>query len=135
MALILGEPAAADLTAVLATADEVQIGSPSLVEAAIVLSRRLGPVASSLLERCLAELEVTVLPFDHRHWRCAVEASRRFGKGRHPAALNFGDCLAYASSQVAGLPLLATGDDFARTDLTLAADPRGRRPGAEGTDT
>jgi ribonuclease VapC len=120
VALILGEPAAESLLSRLASAGEVSIGSPTLVEATIVLTHRLGPVASSLVERFLGELGVTVLPFDQRHWREAIAASRRFGRGRHPAALNFGDCLAYASARLAERPLLAIGDDFARTDLALA---------------
>jgi ribonuclease VapC len=122
VALILGEPAAKDLLQKLEAAedDELLIGAPTLVEAAVVLSHRLGPVASSLLERFLVELAVTVLPFDHHHWRLALDANRRFGKGRHPAALNFGDCLVYASARAAGRPLLATGEDFTLTDLPLA---------------
>jgi ribonuclease VapC len=119
VALVLGEPSAESLVDKLATAGELAIGAPTLVEAAIVLSHRLGPVAASLLERFLGELAVAVLPFDERHWRHAIEASRRFGKGRHPAALNFGDCMAYAIASVAALPLLCTGDDFAKTDLPL----------------
>ncbi len=117
VALVLGEPAAEALLARIAVAGDLAIGAPTLAEAAIVLGHRLGPVAGSLLERLMAELEVDVLPFAQPHYRCAAEASRRFGKGRHPAALNFGDCLAYATARLAGRPLLATGDDFARTDL------------------
>lgn len=120
VALILGEPEAERLLPSLATATEMAIGAPTLVEASIVLSHRLGPIAASLLERFLGEVEVAVLPFEERHWRAAIEASRRFGKGRHPAALNFGDCMAYATARVAGRPLLATGDDFSQTDLPLA---------------
>lgn len=120
VALVLGEPSAESLVDKLATAGELAIGAPTLVEAAIVLSHRLGPVAASLLERFLGELAVAVLPFEERHWRLAIEASRRFGKGRHPAALNFGDCMAYAIARLAALPLLCTGDDFAKTDLALA---------------
>lgn len=120
VAVILGEPDADRLLTRFSAASELAIGAPSLVEAAIVLGHRLGPVATSLLERFVGELEVTILPFDLRHWRTAVEASRRFGKGRHPAALNFGDCLAYATARLAALPLLATGEDFARTDLPVA---------------
>jgi ribonuclease VapC len=120
VALLLGEPEAENLLPRVAAAAEVAIGAPTLVEATIVLSHRLGPVAASLIERFLGELAVAVLPFDERHWRLAVEASRRFGKGRHAAALNFGDCMAYAVAHAAGLPLLATGEDFARTDLALA---------------
>ena len=63
---------------------------------------------------------MAVLPFEARHWRVAIEAGRRFGKGRHPAALDFGDCLAYATARVAARPLLATGNDFGKTDITLA---------------
>jgi ribonuclease VapC len=120
VALILGEPEAERLLRRLAAATELAIGAPTLVEATIALSHRLGPVASSLIERFLGELEVAVLAFEERHWRAAIEASRRFGKGRHPAALNFGDCLAYATARVAGRPLLATGHDFSQTDLPLA---------------
>jgi ribonuclease VapC len=120
VAAILGEPEAERLLRRLATATELAIGAPTLVEATIALSHRLGPVASSLIERFLGEIEVAVLPFEERHWRAAIEASRRFGKGRHPAALNFGDCMAYATARVAGRPLLVTGHDFSQTDLLLA---------------
>jgi ribonuclease VapC len=120
VAVILGEPQAASFQEKLIAADEIAIGAPTLVEAGMVLSHRLGPVATALLERFLVELAVVVLPFAEGHWRQAVEAHRRFGKGHHPAALNFGDCLAYASARSAGLPLLAAGEDFSRTDLDLA---------------
>ncbi len=63
-------------------------------------------------------MEVEVIPFTAEHYEVAVDAFERFGKGRHPAALNFGDCLTYAVARLSGLPLLYTGDDFARTDLT-----------------
>jgi ribonuclease VapC len=116
----LGEPEAEGLLARLSSAGEVAIGAPTLVEATLVLAHRLGPLASSLVERFLGEVGVAVLPFEERHWRQAIEASRRFGKGRHPAALNFGDCMAYSTARVAARPLLATGDDFAKTDITLA---------------
>lgn len=120
MAVILGEPEAERLLSKLSTAGEVAIGAPTLVEATLALTRRLGPVASSLIERLLGEAGVAIMPFDERHWRAAIEAGRRFGKGRHPAALNFGDCLSYAMARVAARPLLAVGDDFRKTDITLA---------------
>lgn len=132
VALILGEPEAERLLSKLSSAADaaespwrkarpsLAIGAPTLVEATLVLSHRLGPVAMSLVERVLGELEVSILPFEERHWRLAIEAGRRFGKGRHPAGLNFGDCMAYASARQAARPLLATGGDFAQTDLVLA---------------
>jgi ribonuclease VapC len=66
------------------------------------------------------ELGVTVVPFGEREWHAAVEAFLRFGRGRHAAALNFGDCLAYAAAVVANDSLLFVGDDFASTDVTPA---------------
>ena len=68
----------------------------------------------------LAEVQAVVIPFERDHWAAAADAFRRFGKGRHAAALTFGDCLAYATAKVAGEPLLCKGDDFAKTDLRLA---------------
>jgi len=60
-------------------------------------------------------------PTVERHWRTAVEAFRRFGKGRHPAALNFGDCLTYATAKLADRPLFFVGNDFGKTDLPRVA--------------
>jgi len=68
----------------------------------------------------LQEAQVAVVPFGEDHWRAAVDAYIRFGKGRHAAALNFGDCLTYATARLSGLPLLAAGRDFSKTDLELA---------------
>ncbi len=73
-----------------------------------------------LLTEFLQEFEVTTIPFSEVHWRVATDAFVRFGKGRHPAALNFGDCMAYATAKVAGQPLLCIGNDFVQTDLDLA---------------
>ena len=61
-----------------------------------------------------------MLPFTEAHARAAVEAFLRYGKGRHAAGLNFGDCMAYAVAQAEGAPLLFTGEDFARTDVNVA---------------
>ena len=60
------------------------------------------------------------MPFGEAHWREALAAYRRFGRGRHRANLNFGDCLSYAVARLAGEPLLFVGDDFAATDLPRA---------------
>jgi len=59
------------------------------------------------------------LPFGDEHWRLAAQAFGRYGKDRHPAGLNYGDCLTYATAKLAGEPLLSLGDDFAQTDLEL----------------
>ncbi len=80
----------------------------------------MGKKAPIILSRLLQETGITIIPFADEHWRVAVEAHARFGKGRHAAALNSGDCLTYAAARLAERPLLFVGDDFARTDLTAA---------------
>lgn len=98
-------------------ADALAMGTPTLAETGIVLSARLGNAASGLLERMLDEFGMQEIPFGEIHWREAVEAYRVYGKGRHPAGLNFGDCMTYAVAKLAGEPLLYVGSDFGRTDL------------------
>jgi len=61
-----------------------------------------------------------VVPFDSAHWQTAADAWLRYGRGRHPAGLNLGDCLAYATARLAGRPLLCKSEDFQKTDLALA---------------
>jgi len=90
------------------------------VEAGIVLRARAGPVAAELLDDLVRTLEVAVIPFGADHAAEALRAWERFGRRRHPAGLNLGDCAAYAVARIAGLPLLATGAGFPRTDLALA---------------
>lgn len=93
------------------------VGAATLVETAIVLSRKLVREPRQQLRRFLRDMEVEVIPFTAEHYEVAMDAFERFGKGRHPADLNFGDCLTYAVARLSGLPLLYTGNDFARTDL------------------
>jgi ribonuclease VapC len=68
----------------------------------------------------LRRLEAEVVPFNQEHLDAAATAFIRFGRGRHPAALNFGDCMTYAIASVAGMPLLFAGEDFGRTDIARA---------------
>jgi ribonuclease VapC len=101
-------------------ADRLRIGAPTLVEASIVVTaRRRGPGRGEV-EGLVKELGITVVPFGELEWRVAVDAFERYGRGRHEAALNFGDCFAYASAVVARDSLLFVGDDFSRTDVTAA---------------
>jgi ribonuclease VapC len=104
----------------LAAAEWIAIGTPTLVEAGMVIHARTGFDARSLLDRFTADFEVTMIDFGVDHWREALAAFRRYGKGRHAAALNFGDCLSYAVAKLAGEPLLFLGDDFSKTDLAPA---------------
>jgi ribonuclease VapC len=84
---------------------------------AIVLFAQLQRDARSLLARFLSEVSIAIVPFGESHYGAAVDAWLRYGKGRHPAALNFGDCLSYAVARLANEPLLFVGDDFAQTDI------------------
>lgn len=96
----------------------VGIGTPTLVETAIVLSSRLSQDMRGVLSRFLEEYQIILMPFTEGHYGIAVSAWLKYGKGRHPAALNFGDCMAYAIAKAAEMPLLHIGDDFPQTDLT-----------------
>jgi len=120
VAIALREPGFERLVDRLRTANTIGIGTPTLVEAGMVLSARLGVEPQALLDRFLRDFGVTPVGFGEQHWREALEAFRRFGKGRHPAALNFGDCLSYAAARLADRPLLFVGDDFPRTDIPAA---------------
>jgi ribonuclease VapC len=120
VAVLLRQPGHEAVLDRLESAQVVGIGAPTLVETGIVLAARLGIAGKTLLARFLDEAGLTVIPFTAEHWTLAVDAYIRYGKGRHPAALNFGDCLTYAVCRQADQPLLYVGDDFTRTDLDLA---------------
>jgi ribonuclease VapC len=120
VAVLLAEPGFERLLDRIVSAEAAGVGAPALVEAAIVLSSRLGKDARPMLNEFLREAEIEVIPFAGDHFHAALDAFLRYGKGRHPAGLNFGDCLAYAAATLAGLPLLYTGNDFAATDITPA---------------
>jgi len=104
-------------------ADVREISSCAIVEAASVLIG-LHPQATDeavdILETFIRRLAITVTPFDAEQARRAVEARLRFGKGRHPARLNLGDCFSYALAKTRKAPLLYVGDDFTRTDIEAA---------------
>jgi len=117
----MGEPCAGALGEAIGSASSCRVGAPTLVEATLVLVNKEGPAGKSLLASFLQQRDFDILSFGDAHWRAAQTAFLRYGKGRHPAALNFGDCLTYAAAWVAGEPLLCIGDDFTQTDLDLVA--------------
>lgn len=120
VAILFAEPGYLDLVDRILEGDHVRVGAPTLVEAGLVTSGRRRAPSAREVEGLVAELGVTIVPFGEAEWRLAVDAFSRFGRGRHPAALNFGDCLAYASAKSLGDALLFVGDDFARTDIVSA---------------
>lgn len=96
------------------------IGSPTLVETGIVLSAKLDQDQRGKLYRFLAETNIETIPFTDTHMNAAIGAWLKYGKGQHPAQLNFGDCLTYAVAKVANSPLLFVGTDFTQTDIIAA---------------
>ena len=105
---------------VMAAANWLAIGAPTMFEAEMVALSALEHRGPELVEQFLLDRGVQVLPFDGFHWRLAVKAFSRYGKGRHPAALNYGDCMTYAVARAASQPLLFVGNDFAQTDIPPA---------------
>ena len=120
VAIVFKESGYEELLTRMESAPIAAAGAPTLAETGIVLSARLGELAVGLLERLLDELEIQEIPFGELHWRESVEAYRRFGKRRHPASLNFGDCMTYAVANLTGEPLLFVGSDFSKTDVVVA---------------
>ena len=120
VAIALAAPQADTLADKLRDTDLRHIGTPTLLETGIVLAAKIRSDAKLYLTQLLVDFDIEPLAFGEQHWRVAFDAALRYGKGRHPAGLNFGDCMTYAVAKVSGRPLLCTGDDFARTDLVLA---------------
>jgi ribonuclease VapC len=120
VAIVLREPGWERLVAKLAAEETCAVGAATLAETGLVLTAKVGKKAQMVLSRLLQETGLVIIPFAEEHWRLAVEAYVRFGKGRHAAALNYADCLTYAVARLAEQPLLFVGDDFAKTDLPAA---------------
>lgn len=120
VAMLLREEGWETLRSAVLDEEIVGIGAPSLLETILVISGRAGRDRSEDVERFVRELGIVVISFSEDHARTAAEAFARFGKGRHRAALNFGDCMSYAIAKLAGQPLLCTGTNFSKTDLKLA---------------
>lgn len=93
----------------------------TLVETTMVVEGRKGPPAERMVDRFVEEGEIEVLPVSIGHAQLACDAFRAFGKGRHAAGLNLGDCFAHALAKASGEPLLFKGDDFSQTDIVRAA--------------
>jgi len=121
IACLLGEPERTLLVAAM-EADPVRLISVvGVVEASFVMLSRKRADGLADLQAFLDDGEIERIPVDVRQAEAAVEAFRRFGKGRHPARLNIGDCFAYALAKTTGEPLLFKGADFARTDILAVA--------------
>ncbi|HET6233759.1 MAG TPA: type II toxin-antitoxin system VapC family toxin [Acetobacteraceae bacterium] len=121
--IIAMEDDAASLTGRLAGGRGRTTSAYAIFEAAVGLARIANaPVADALavVDRFLTEIDAAVVAIDRETGIAAVKAFARFGKGRHPAGLNMGDCFAYACAKQIDVPLLCKGNDFPRTDMRLA---------------
>ena len=123
VAIVADESDARILSEALAAADERVISAGSVLELTMI-GARIAADAIALVEDALTQLRIVVEPFDGEQLRIAQRAFVTYGKGRHPAALNFGDCFAYALAKSRRIPLLYKGDDFARTDVRRAPQSR-----------
>ena len=117
IACLLGEPERASFVAAMEVDPVRLISVVGVVEASFVMLSRKRADGLSDLQAFLDDGEIERIPVDVRQADAAVEAFRRFGRGRHPARLNIGDCFAYALAKTTGEPLLFKGGDFARTDI------------------
>lgn len=120
IAILLSEPDADRLLAAIDAALFRRLSAASLVEAAIVIQARFGDPGERELDLLLDRMGIETIPVGAEHAALARSAYRRFGKGRHPAGLNYGDCFAYALSMALQEPLLFIGSDFSQTDVLVA---------------
>jgi ribonuclease VapC len=120
LAVLLNEPDAPRFERAIAGADARLLSAANALEAAVVVEARFGAAGGRELDLLLHATGVDVVPVTREHYEIARDAFRRFGRGRHPAGLNYGDLFAYALSRSSGEPLLFKGEDFARTDVVAA---------------
>ena len=119
IAVLLMEPDAEQFLNILADAEELYISAVSLLETAMVIEYKKGQSGADKLDELLVELVPNIVEFDQNQASLARNAWRAYGKGRHPAKLNFGDCCSYALAKQLNKPLLFKGNDFSQTDLSV----------------
>lgn len=120
IAILADEADAARFDRAIAASPAARMSVANALEVTMVAEGRGGPAAGYAVDRYFREMGIELVPVTLEQFAAARDAWRRFGRGSHPAGLNFGDCFAYALADVTGEPLLFKGDDFARTDVTAA---------------
>ena len=133
VAVLLNEKNAAQIAQAIEAASQRLLSAANLLEASIVIESRKGEAGGRELDLLLYRAAIEVVAVDQDQAETARIAWRRFGKGRHPSGLNYGDCFAYALAKSRGLPLLFQGDDFSHTDIDavpMRPDPIRPRTGA-----
>jgi ribonuclease VapC len=121
IAILYGEPERVQLAAAIHDADICRISVANFVELSMVVESQLGPEAERQIDAFFRRTGIVMEPVTVEHGHLARQAFLDFGKGRHKAGLNFGDCFAYALAKATGEPLLFKGNDFTRTDIDVAA--------------
>lgn len=119
VAVLIDEPGAERLRHELAEARHSVMPAATYLELGMVIESRLGPTGTGVAARFIRDAEIEVIEVTARAAERALEGWRRFGKGRHPAGLNFSDCLVYGTAAELDLPILCTGNDFAQTDAAV----------------
>ena len=121
IAILLAEEGFENYLRVLQQAPLKRIAAPTLLEATMVILGRKGEQGPELLDDLLRTAQIETTTFTPDHATVARQAFLRYGKGRHAAGLNFGDCISYATAKLEAMPLLFKGDDFRQTDIEAAA--------------
>jgi ribonuclease VapC len=119
LAIFLAEPERKPFLEAILQAETRMISAATVLETGIVLEARRGESAGREFDLFVVRANLQIVPVDSEQAEIARSAWRKYGKGRHPAGLNFGDCFAYALAKSAGEPLLSKGNDFAETDVEL----------------
>ncbi|MGH9416587.1 MAG: type II toxin-antitoxin system VapC family toxin [Terriglobales bacterium] len=117
IAVLLQQPEAAEIAQLMEADPTRLVSAGNYLEAAIVIEARRGAAGGRDLDLLLHAIRAETVGFSAEQAEVARTAWRRYGKGRHPAGLNFGDCMAYALSKTSGEPLLFVGADFTQTDV------------------
>lgn len=123
VAILLNEPAARQIARAIEANSPRLLSVATLLETSIVIESRKGEAAGRELDLFLYRAGIEIIAVDQDQAELARRAWRRFGKGCHPAALNYGDCFAYALAKARRLPLLFQGSDFPQTDIEAVALP------------
>ncbi|MDQ2694558.1 MAG: type II toxin-antitoxin system VapC family toxin [Pseudomonadota bacterium] len=124
VAVLQDEPERRTFNETLEAAERCSMSAASFVETSMAIESRYGPEGVRILDLFVSKARIALVPVDVDQAYLAREAFRRYGKGRHPAGLNYGDCFAYALAKVLDdEPLLFKGEDFARTDIVPAVAP------------
>jgi ribonuclease VapC len=124
LAILQDEPERRAMIETIEGADRRCLSVVNLVEASIVIETRRGPTAARLLDTLVERAGIEVVAVDLEQGELARRAFARYGKGRHAAGLNFGDCFAYALARAFGDSLLFKGNDFSQTDVVPALPPQ-----------